>query len=133
MGTIFHENISYSGKTGNGILSIAKTGTSGLVDTYTITFTNGSTYTYQVTNGRDEQDSWSSAQTVSNSTVTFTGIDDSAGTNGYELFVNVTASSTNKNPSAEISSISGAGTSSMSITFTTDADEGASAKLRIIK
>lgn len=37
--------------TGVGIESIAKTGTSGLVDTYTITLTNGETYTFTVTNG----------------------------------------------------------------------------------
>lgn len=40
-----------TGPTGNGISSIAKTGTSGLVDTYTITFTNGNTTTFNVTNG----------------------------------------------------------------------------------
>lgn len=39
------------GPTGNGISSITKTGTSGLVDTYTITFTNGNTTTFEVTNG----------------------------------------------------------------------------------
>lgn len=40
-----------TGATGNGIASIAKTGTSGLVDTYTVTMTNGSTSTFTVTNG----------------------------------------------------------------------------------
>ena len=39
------------GPTGNGISSIVKTGTSGLVDTYTIYFTNGDTTTFTVTNG----------------------------------------------------------------------------------
>jgi hypothetical protein len=39
------------GDTGNGISSIAKTKTEGLVDTYTITFTNGETTTFTVTNG----------------------------------------------------------------------------------
>lgn len=42
------------GQTGNGIASIAKTGTSGtnpVVDTYTITYTNGQTTTFTVTNG----------------------------------------------------------------------------------
>lgn len=34
-----------------GISNIAKTGTSGLVDTYTITMTDGTTYTFTVTNG----------------------------------------------------------------------------------
>lgn len=36
-----------------GISNIAKTGTSGLVDTYTITYTDGTTSTFTVTNGSD--------------------------------------------------------------------------------
>ena len=44
------------GADGVGIASIAKTGTSGLVDTYTITLTSGSTYTFTVTNGKDGVD-----------------------------------------------------------------------------
>lgn len=39
------------GETGNGIASIVKTSTSGLVDTYTITYTDGNTETFTVTNG----------------------------------------------------------------------------------
>lgn len=39
------------GETGNGIESIKKTSSSGLVDTYTITFTNGGTQTFEITNG----------------------------------------------------------------------------------
>lgn len=39
------------GATGNGIQSISKTETSGLVDTYTITYTDGNTTTFTVTNG----------------------------------------------------------------------------------
>ena len=39
------------GDTGNGISDISKTGTNGLVDTYTITYTNGTTTTFTVTNG----------------------------------------------------------------------------------
>lgn len=42
-----------TGDTGNGIASIAKTATVGLVDTYTITFTDGTTTTFTVTNGED--------------------------------------------------------------------------------
>ena len=42
-----------TGETGNGIASITKTGTSGLVDTYTITYTNGQTTTFTVTNGQN--------------------------------------------------------------------------------
>jgi hypothetical protein len=41
------------GDDGNGIANIAKTSTSGLVDTYTITYTNGATSTFEVTNGKD--------------------------------------------------------------------------------
>ena len=40
---------------GNGIQSITKISTSGLVDTYQITFTNRSTFEYQVTNGQNGQ------------------------------------------------------------------------------
>lgn len=38
------------GETGNGIANIEKTNTIGLVDTYTITFTNGTTFNFTVTN-----------------------------------------------------------------------------------
>lgn len=44
------------GPAGVGIQKIEKTGTEGLVDTYTITYTDGSTTTYTVTNGEDGQD-----------------------------------------------------------------------------
>ena len=40
-----------TGATGNGISSISKTSTSGLIDTYTITYTSGAKTTYTVTNG----------------------------------------------------------------------------------
>lgn len=42
-----------AGATGNGISSITKTGTVGLVDTYTIAFTDGTSTTFTVTNGQD--------------------------------------------------------------------------------
>ena len=41
------------GKDGIGVESIEKTSTEGLVDTYTITLTNGNTSTFEVANGRD--------------------------------------------------------------------------------
>ena len=41
------------GPAGNGIEKIEKTNTEGLVDTYTITYTNGSTTTFTITNGAD--------------------------------------------------------------------------------
>lgn len=52
---VFHLFLPRSpkGDTGNGIANIAKTGTQGLVDTYTITMTDGTTYTFTVTNGQN--------------------------------------------------------------------------------
>ena len=44
-------NTGDTGATGNGISNIVKTGTSGLVDTYTVNYTNGGTATFTVTNG----------------------------------------------------------------------------------
>ena len=80
-----------------------------------------------------DADSWfGTSATVSAGTVSFSDIND-LNNYGYELYIQVTGSSTNKNPTAQISSISGTGTSQMSISFTTDADNGATAKLRIIK
>ena len=45
--------IFIAGKDGRGIVSIVKTATSGLVDTYTITYTDNTTSTFSVTNGKD--------------------------------------------------------------------------------
>lgn len=45
--------IFIAGKEGRGIVSIVKTATSGLVDTYTITYTDNTTSTFNVTNGKD--------------------------------------------------------------------------------
>lgn len=44
------------GDAGNGIASIVKTSTVGLTDTYTITFTDSTTTTYDVVNGEDGVD-----------------------------------------------------------------------------
>lgn len=51
---------SVSIQNGKGIVSIAKTGTSGLVDTYTITYNDSTTSTFTVTNGAkgDTGDAW---------------------------------------------------------------------------
>lgn len=45
-----------TGSDGRGIASIEKNGTSGKVDTYTITYTDETTSTFTVTNGTDGQD-----------------------------------------------------------------------------
>lgn len=51
---------SASVQNGKGISTIAKTGTSGLVDTYTITYNDSTTQTFTVTNGEkgDTGDAW---------------------------------------------------------------------------
>lgn len=61
---VFHLYLPRSpqGETGNGIDRIEKTSTSGLVDTYTIYYTNGTTTTYTVTNGQNGTGSGDMAQ-----------------------------------------------------------------------
>lgn len=49
------------GKDGVGIQKIEKTNTEGLVDIYTITYTDGSTSTFTVTNGKDGEDATTTA------------------------------------------------------------------------
>lgn len=80
----------------------------------------------------DAVDEWTTATTVSSGAFSFSGLDDASGY-AYEPYFNITGNSTNKNPTAEISTITGSGTASMSVSYTTDADEGTSVKLRIIK
>ena len=53
---------------------------------------------------------------------------------GFDVYFTVTSSSTNKSPYAKLTGISGEGTSNMTLTYETDADNGTNtAKLRIIK
>ena len=70
--------------------------------------------------------------TVSSGSFTFSGLDDTKGY-GYDPYFQVTSASSEKNPTAQISSISNSGTANMSITYTTNADNGTSVKMRIIK
>lgn len=60
---------------------------------------------------------------VSSGSITFSGVDDTD--NGaYDVYVDVTSSSTNKSPYAKLSSVSGEGTASMTLVYDTDADNG---------
>ena len=56
------------GTNGRGIVSVEKTGTSGLTDTYTITYTSGDPTTFTVVNGKDGQDAISPEITVASIT-----------------------------------------------------------------
>ena len=76
-----------------------------------------------------DTDEWLGSTSVSSGSFSFSGID---GTKGFKPFCDVNANSTNKNPTAQISSITGT-SPNLTVTWTTDADEGATVKLRIIK
>lgn len=52
IGTGTNKKFKFSNLKGNGIASIVKTSTNKLVDTYTITYDNGGTKTFTVTNGK---------------------------------------------------------------------------------
>lgn len=80
----------------------------------------------------EKDDEWTTAATVSSGTVTFTGLDDTQGY-GYEPYFEIDGNSTELNPTAELTTISGAGTANMTLIYTTNADAGSSCKLRIIK
>ena len=54
---------------GTGILDISKTDTSGLIDTYTITYDDGSISTFTVTNGKDEEESIQDLKTINGETL----------------------------------------------------------------
>lgn len=110
---------------GTGSLTLDQNG--GSITTFSANATSNQTFSVIT-------DKWHTmTATVSSSgQISFSGIDDHAN-NGYEVFIEVTSSSTNKNPTATVNTISGEGTYTMSITYDTDADAGATAKLRIIK
>ena len=74
----------------------------------------------------------STTTTVSNGTFSFT-VDDTHGY-GYKPYVVIDSShNTNLKPHAELTSASGFGTSSLVLTYKTNADEGATVKMRVIK
>lgn len=69
-----YKAVGTDGQPGVGITNIEKTSTSGLVDTYTITFSNGNDTTFTVTNGSnglDGQDATPELITVNYSDLTF--------------------------------------------------------------
>ena len=71
------------GPAGKGIQSIAQTSTSGNVDTYTVTYTDGTTFSYNVTNGTDGVSPTVTA-TAAGSNIIITVVDGS-GTHNYSI------------------------------------------------
>lgn len=79
-------------------------------------------------------DDWLAMGSPNNGSVSFTIDDTYAGTHGYDVYINVTSSSTNKSPYAKLTTISGEGTASCTLVYETDADDGTNtAYLRRIK
>ena len=119
---------------GDGVLNIMRNGVN--------CFYPGNSFSANATTGGTaniETDQFIATSSVVNGTITFTGIDDAyyttyIGVHAYDVYVDVTSSSTNKSPYAKLTGISGEGTSSMTLTYETDADNGTNTvKLRLIK
>lgn len=74
MDELIFKTILLKGEAGNNISNIQKTATSGNVDTYTITLTDGSTTTFDVTNGNGIENIEKTATSglVDTYTITFT-------------------------------------------------------------
>lgn len=121
--------IAYSNVTGTPTIPTVNSGSLGIQKGNTINYF----YANQNGSATVELDDWAATATVSSGgTITFTGVNDT-NNDGYDVYVQVTSSSINKAPYAKLTTISGDGTSSMSLTYETDADSGATAKLRRLK
>ena len=72
LGRVVGEN-GQDGDDGVGIASIEKTSTSGLVDTYTVTYTDGDTDTFTVTNGQNGTNGTNGTDGVGISSISKTG------------------------------------------------------------
>ena len=98
--------------------------------------TTGEKYTWNHKADTSDLDSFIATANVVSGVITFSGIDDTinSGNCGYEVFIEITSASTNKSPYAKLNTISGEGTSSMTLTYDTDADNGTgTARLRRIR
>ena len=114
--------------------------TSGSVGNYTNILlkraddTNTDYTSYAMTNKEltDSKDTWTAESTVANGSVTFTGLDDTHGW-GYEPYAWIDGNTTELDPYFKLTTISGAGTSNMTVIYSTNADSGSRVKLRISK
>ena len=87
---IFEGATGPAGPAGKGISTIIKTGTVGLVDTYTITYTNATTSTFTVTNGTNGINGTNGVDATANNLqkVITTNYTISDADNNYTIFVN---------------------------------------------
>lgn len=115
---------------GSGILYIKRNGVSA--------YDPGNSFTANATanaNVNIEVDEFIAQGSPNTGSVSFT-FDDTVytGAHGFDVYIDVTSASVNKNPTATLSSISGEGTSTCTLTYATDADNGTNtAYLRLVK
>lgn len=107
----------------NGGINIKRNNT--LVGSYTATQTT-------VTDVNIVTDTFHASAVVSNGGITFTGLNNVSPSYGYQVFFNITASTTYKNPYAVLNAISGEGTANMSMNFLTDAPNGTVGYIRLL-
>ncbi len=149
---------SFSAVDLKGIVDVTEV-VSDLDHDFTMTFTDGTVFTFTIKDGRDGtgigdmtmddydpdeevkdaggipdyvssvSDEWHGTTSVSSGSFSFSGL---SATKAYKPYCDVDGNSTNLNPTAQISSITGT-SPNLTVTWTTDADEGATVKLRIIK
>ena len=115
---------------GSGVLYIQRNGVSAYNPGNSFTANNTVNATVNI-----EVDEFIAQGSPNNGSVSFT-FDDTVytGVHGFDVYIDVTSASTNKKPYAVLSSISGEGTSSCTLTYETDADNGTNtAYLRLIK
>lgn len=146
---IFNGEKGDTGDTGVSIDTIEKTSSAGLIDTYTINLTDGSTSTFEVTNGADGQDgadgedgfspTASVAQTSSGATITITdktgtttadvanGADGQDGADGYSPIANVVKSGN----TSTITITDKTGTTTASVNDGAKGDTGEAATIQI--
>lgn len=115
-----------TGATGNGIATVTKTATSGLVDTYTITYTNGNTTTFNVTNGKGITDISKTSTSGLIDTYTITYSDNTTSTftveNGNGI-ANIEKTSTVDNVDTYTITYTNGTTSTFTVTNSTVTDE----------
>lgn len=102
MNRIIFKTILLKGENGNSIRDIVKTSTDGLIDTYTVTLTDGSTTTFEVSNGNgiESIEKTATSGLTDTYTITFTNGETYSYNvvNGANMEVDDELSTTSENP-----------------------------------